>query len=88
MDKLIKNHKRYLPKLKKKNPKKKNPNTVLKYSGMVSQMAGAIFIGLFLGKKLDAYFETQKPYFMLLLIIVFLSAVFFSIFKQLNEDNK
>lgn len=72
----------------KKNDPKKKTNPALKYSGMVGQMALAIFIGLYLGKKLDAYFNTDKPYFMLLLIIVFLTSIFYSIIQQLSDDSK
>jgi len=87
MVKSIKNHKKYLPSLKKKCSKKQT-NPALKYSGMVAQMAGAIFIGMYLGKKIDKYFQLSKPYFMLLLIIVFLTAIFYVIIKQLNEDSQ
>jgi F0F1-type ATP synthase assembly protein I len=64
---------------------KKESNEALKYAGMATQMAAAIFIGIWLGKKVDAYFELSKPYFMVLGALFMLCGVFYLIFKQLNR---
>jgi hypothetical protein len=34
----------------------------MKYSGMAIQMGVVILIGTYAGKQLDAYFETEKPF--------------------------
>ena len=67
-------------------PKKKT-NEALKYAGMATQMAGAIFIGIWLGGKVDAYFELSKPYFLVLGAFIMLGAIFYLIFKNLNRSN-
>jgi len=69
-----------------KKPRKK-PNEALKYAGMATQMAGAIFVGIWLGKKVDAYLELSKPYFTLLGAMVMLGGIFYLIFKNLNRSN-
>lgn len=52
---------------------------------MATQMAVAIFAGIYIGKKIDAYFELSKPYFTLLGAMLMLSAIFYLIFKNLNQ---
>jgi len=54
---------------------------------MATQMAMAIFIGIWLGKKVDAYFELSKPYFLVLGAFIMLVGVFYLIFKNLNRPN-
>ncbi|MBT8221397.1 MAG: AtpZ/AtpI family protein [Bacteroidia bacterium] len=66
--------------------KKHHPNYYLKYAGIVFQMAAAIFIGIWLGKKVDEYFVLDKPYFMSLGAIIMLAAVFYLIFKDLTNS--
>ena len=65
--------------------KKKQPNAALKYSGMAMQMAIMIGLGIFLGSKLDAYFETAQPYFTLVLSVLFLAAVMYIIIKDVSK---
>jgi len=57
----------------------------MKYAGMATQMAVSIFVGIWLGKKADTYFELDKPYFMLLGAVIMLVAVFILIFRDLNK---
>jgi len=66
--------------------KPKKTNEALKYAGMATQMALAIFIGIWIGKKADAYFELTKPYFTLLGAMLMLGAIFYLIFKNLNQS--
>jgi len=61
-------------------------NAYLKYSGMAFQIIAYVVVGIFLGKKLDQYFETEDPIFTALLATVFLGAFFFKLFADLNRD--
>ena len=65
---------------------KKETNEALKYAGMATQMAAAIFIGIWLGKKVDTYFGFSKPYFLVLGALLMLIGVFYLIFNQLNNS--
>lgn len=67
----------------KPSPKKENPNVVLKYSGMVFQIFIALVIAVFIGQKLDAYFELEKPLLTALCAILALPLVLYSILKDL-----
>lgn len=61
-------------------------NAYLKYSGMAFQIIAYLVVGIFLGKKLDQYFQTKDPIFTALLATVFLGAFFFKLFVDLNRD--
>ena len=65
--------------------KKPKINPALKYAGMAMQLALTIGFGIFIGKYLDGYFETTKPYFTLLFAMVFLSAVLYAIIKDVSK---
>ena len=52
------------------NREKSRADDYMKYSGMAFQMAIIIFIGSFAGQKLDAHFQTPKPYFTIFLAVV------------------
>ena len=67
----------------KSPPKKENPNVVLRYSGMVFQIFIALVIAVFIGQKLDVYFELEKPLLTALCAIVALPLVLYSILKDL-----
>ena len=54
---------------------------------MAFQLGVTIFLGVFLGKKLDAYFETEKAYFTILLALVAVVAVLYLILKDIISDN-
>lgn len=52
---------------------------------MATQTAISIFIGIWIGKKIDAHFALSKPYFTLLGAMLMLGAIFYIIFKNLNK---
>jgi len=54
----------------------------MRYMGLAFQMIVIILIGAFLGKWLDGYFETTKPYFA---AGVSLFAVFLSLWFSFKE---
>ena len=67
------------------DPKKNNKrNDLLKYMGMATQLFVLLFLFLWLGKKLDAYLELEKPVFMLLFILLGLSAYLYKVFKDVS----
>ncbi|TXK37189.1 AtpZ/AtpI family protein [Pontibacter qinzhouensis] len=42
----------------------------MKYSGMAFQMIGTLLVAAFAGIKLDAYFETENPWFTIVFLLV------------------
>lgn len=61
-------------------------NAYLKYSGMAFQIIAYLLVGIFLGKKLDQYFNMDQPLFTALLSVVFLAAFFFKIYVDLIRN--
>ena len=57
----------------------------MKYSGMAFQMVAYILVGILLGKQLDKYFETERPYLTALCSILFLTAYFIKLVADLNK---
>ena len=55
----------------------------MQYAGMAFQFGILLAIGAFVGQKLDAYFDTSKPYLTALSIIVFLFFALYLVFKDL-----
>ncbi len=68
-------------------PPKKKINPALKYSGMAMQMALTIGVGIWIGGKIDAHFETSKPYFTILLAILALTGVMYSIIRDVSKGD-
>ena len=68
-----------------KKPPKKGINPALKYSGMAVQMAALVGLGIWIGGKLDEYMGNEKPYFTLLLSVLFLGAILYSIVRDVSK---
>lgn len=67
-------------------PEKRNKlNVYLKYSGMALQFFALIAIGAWIGQKLDAYFETPKPFITVFLILFFAGGYFYKMYRELSE---
>lgn len=69
---------------KKEHKQKKDSlkgNAYMKYSGMAFQMGAIILVGVYIGKKLDAYFETE-PY---LLVAMALFSIFAALYSTLKD---
>ena len=62
---------------------KKRANQYVKYSGMAIQMAITIGIGTFIGKKLDAHYQLEKPYLTILCALVAVVAAMYLVLKDL-----
>ncbi|MGV6845253.1 MAG: AtpZ/AtpI family protein [Lutibacter sp.] len=69
-------------------PKKKQPNRYLQLTGIVFQMGVTIYLGAFLGKKLDAHFNPQKKTFTLIVTLIALLVSFYNVLKQVNRLNE
>jgi len=63
--------------------KKKNVN-VMKYAGMATQLFAIMFVLLYLGQKLDAYFSNAKPYMTILFPTLGLFAYLYKLVKDLS----
>lgn len=57
----------------------------MKYSGMAFQMVAYIIVGILLGKQLDKYFETERPFLTALCAILFLVAYFIKLVSDLSR---
>ena len=62
-------------------------NSYMKYSGMAIQMGVIILIGTFAGKKLDAYFQTERPYLTVLLALLSIFAALYITLKDIIKGN-
>ncbi|KAA3640004.1 MAG: hypothetical protein DWQ02_02725 [Bacteroidetes bacterium] len=62
----------------------------MKYSGMGIQMGLIITIGAFAGQKLDAHYQTSKPYFTVALALFSTFAALYIVLKDFikKEDDK
>jgi F0F1-type ATP synthase assembly protein I len=72
----------------KKSSEGKRPNKFIAFSSMGIQLGITIYLGAFFGKKLDAHFDLEKPFFTMGLILFGFSASMYSIIKQLNRLNE
>ena len=66
------------------NKKKANANAVLKYSGMAFQMAVIMLLGIFAGKYLDKYFETESAIFTAFLAIISVGVALYLTLKDIK----
>ncbi|MFT4664556.1 MAG: F0F1-type ATP synthase assembly protein I [Polaribacter sp.] len=66
---------------------KKQANQALKYSGMGMQMAISVFVGAMIGKKLDAYFQMERPICTAVLALVFLCATMYMVLRDLLRND-
>ncbi len=56
----------------------------LTFSGMALEMGVLIFIGLWIGKKVDAWLHLEKPWFMLLFTLLFTAAAISRVIRSLQ----
>jgi len=57
----------------------------LKYSGMAFQIVAYIIVGILLGKQLDKWVGTDRPYFTAFGAILFLLVFFVKLVKDLKQ---
>ena len=68
----------------KPDEKRKNSSQYMKYAGLGFQMAIIFFIGIFGGKKLDAYFGHETPGITIFLIFFLFIGYMYKLYKELN----
>lgn len=67
---------------KQSKSKKSNSMDILKYSGMAFQMGAVLLIGTLIGQYLDEKYATERPYFMLLCVLIAIIAAFYLALKD------
>lgn len=77
--------------LPKKQPspsdEKSQRNNYMKYSGMAFQMGIIILIGTLIGQKLDARYQTEKPYITIVFALLSIFAALFITLKDIIRNN-
>ncbi len=66
---------------------RKSTNSYMKYSGMAFQMGIIILIGVFVGKKVDAWLNTE-PYLMVLFALLSVFAALYIVLKDLIRNKE
>lgn len=67
---------------------RKKAEQYLKYSGMVFQLFILLAIAAFIGQKLDQRYNTKSPYFTASLLILFLIAYLFKLYRDLFNSTE
>ena len=71
-----------------KLPKKNQPNKYLQLTGVVFQMGITIYLGAYIGKKLDNYFHSTKKIGTLIFTLLALLISIYNIINQLKKINE
>jgi len=61
-------------------------NKYLKYTGLAFQFLAAILLGFWVGNWLDAYNQTEKPWFTMGLMIFFLVATLVKVIRDITHE--
>lgn len=62
-----------------------NIKPYLKYSGLAFQMIGVMVLAAFAGMKLDDHFQTENPWFTIILLLVAVVASMVLVIVSLNK---
>ncbi|MBA9076188.1 MULTISPECIES: AtpZ/AtpI family protein [Rufibacter] len=68
-----------------KEEEESNVKPYLKYSGLAFQMIAIMGVAAFGGRKLDAYFQNQTPWWTLALLVVAVFASMYSVIVSLTK---
>lgn len=74
--------------MKEKLPKKKQLNKFIRLSGVGLQMGITIYLAAYFGKKIDAYYNFEKNYITLILILFGFIGSLLSLMAQLKKINE
>ncbi|WP_242922065.1 AtpZ/AtpI family protein [Pontibacter liquoris] len=74
-----------MPEQKPKPSRQDNIKPYLRYSGLAFQMIGAMVLAAFAGMKLDDYFQTQNPWFTIVLLLLAVVASMVLVILSLNK---
>lgn len=64
----------------------KQPNSLIKYSGLGLQMLVTLGVGAWLGLKLDQYLELKYPVFLITFVFLLFGGLMYQLYKTLNKD--
>lgn len=67
-------------------PNPQAPKDLLRFSGLAFQMAAIIGLGAWGGKKLDHRYQTQKPYFTVLLSLAAIAAALYMVIRDVTKN--
>lgn len=72
-----------------KKPQKNNPlHKYTRFSGIAFQMAATIFVGTFIGVKLDEKYPNEYSAYTLIFSLVFVFASLYTVIKQISNISK
>lgn len=74
--------------MKEQLPKKKQLNKFIRLSGVGLQMGITIYLAAYFGKKIDAYYNFEKNYITLILILFGFIGSLLSLMAQLKKINE
>lgn len=60
----------------------------MQYAGMVTTMGVMLALGAWVGKKLDAYYMTERPYLTILCVVLALFLSFYLVLKDIPGNRK
>ena len=63
-------------------------NPYLRYSGMALQLFVLLAVAAWIGQKIDKAAGTSKPYFTIILILVFTGGFFYRLVKDLSRKDE
>ncbi|MBX7051102.1 MAG: AtpZ/AtpI family protein [Flavobacteriales bacterium] len=61
---------------------RRRSDQIIRYSGMATQMAVTIFLGVWGGKKLDEYLKNETPVFTLILSLLGVVIAMYNVIKD------
>lgn len=73
------------PKANNRQERQRQINEYMKYSGLTFQMAALIFLGYWIGGKIDHWLHLKIPVFTIILIITFIILTIYSLIKSLPK---
>ena len=76
------------PQQEKKNKNAERMRSAMRYSGIGFQMGIIVLIGTLAGKKLDEHFQSDRPYFTILLAVVATFAAMYLALKDFIFQDK
>ena len=73
--------------LEKKQKKKKQLKTYIKYSSLAAQMAAIIFLGVFFGNYLDLKNNNTTPFYSVIFSVASIAASMYHVLIKVKNDN-
>lgn len=67
-----------------KKDKRKKAANYMQYAGLAFQMGVIFFLGIYFGKKLDAYFGNETPGITIFLLVFLFVGFMYKLYKDLS----